>query len=127
MHGPNLLVSKVSRYVVLTVHKAGGYSRKWKSNLYNVPLIKNNGVIVKILAMGMAMIKESLEAVDNEFAAQLFPDVDRDNLIRPIGQLDLLIRIQDMEIHPVVADKRKHRAGNICLLTLQFKTREKLK
>ena len=53
------------------------------TRLYNMPLVQNNGTIVKILVIGMVKIKESLEAVNHKF-----PKANRDNLIWPIGQVE---------------------------------------
>ena len=52
--------------VTCTVHVAGGHSKNWKTHLYNGLLVKNDGTIVKILAMGIAKISESLKAVDHK-------------------------------------------------------------
>ena len=83
---------------------ARGHSRDLETHLYEGPLIKNDRTIVKILAMGMEKITETLEAINHKPATQLFPDVDSDNLIQPIGQLDMLIGIQDLELHPGVTN-----------------------
>ena len=66
--------------------------------------------------MGMEIITDNLEAIDHRPAACLFQGVDRNNLIKTIGQVNLLVRIQIVEIHPIVVE-RKHIAKNLHLLS----------
>ena len=54
--------------------------------------------------MGMGEITENLQAINYKPATQLFSDMNSDNLIQPFGQVDLLIRIQITDIHPIVID-----------------------
>ena len=73
-----------------------------------------------MLALGMGMITDDLEAVDITPAARLFSRIAKTKLRRPMGQVDLLISIHVAEIHPIVADAVRHKSGNLRMLTLQF-------
>ena len=64
-----------------TVYVAGGQSKEWKTCLYCVPLLKNIGTMVKVMAIGMDKITKDLEAIDHQSANGLFPDVDSNNLV----------------------------------------------
>ena len=57
--------------------------------------------LVRVLALGMEMITEDLEAVDITQAARLFSRRAKTKLRRPVGQVDLLIGIHVAEIHPI--------------------------
>ena len=67
--------------------------------------------------MGMETITEDLEAVNHLPAAKLFRGINKSDLIRPVGQVDLLIGIHIAEIHPLVADAKRHKRGNLRLLS----------
>ena len=67
--------------IVCTVYVAGGHTKKWKTQLYHIPWLKNDGTIVMFLAMGMAKLTGDLEAINHKSAPGLLPDVDKDDLI----------------------------------------------
>ena len=90
--------------------------------LYNIHLLRNDGRLVRVLALGMENITEDLEAVNITPAAKLFSSIAKSKLRRPVGQVDLLIGIHIAEIHPLVADAKKHKVGKLRLLTSQFGT-----
>ena len=41
------------------VHVAGGHSKEWKTKLYQVPILKNDGRLVRVLALGMETTRVS--------------------------------------------------------------------
>ena len=86
------------------VHVAGGHSKEWKTKLYQVPILKNDGKLVRVLALGMETITEDLEAVNITPAARLFSRIAKSKLRRPVGYVDLLICIHVAEIQLIVAD-----------------------
>ena len=90
--------------------------------LYNVPLLRNDGRLVRVLALGMETITEDLEAVDITPAAKLFSCITKSKLKRPVGHIDLLIGIHIAKIHLIVVDAKKHKVGNLQMLTSQFGT-----
>ena len=70
----------------------------------------------------METITEDLKAVNITPAAKLFSRIVKSKLTRPVGQVDLLIGIHIAEIHLIVADAKKHKVGNLRMLTSQFGT-----
>ena len=106
--------------VVRMVYTTGGKGTEWKTMLYKIPLMKNNGDIVNVIAMGLDQVTEDMQKINHEPAGKLFPMIDSDKLTRPWGPVDLLVGIQMAEIHPVVKDQDRHKVGNLRLLTSQF-------
>ena len=68
----------------------------------------------------METITEDLDTVDISPAARLFKGVNKSDLIRPVGPVDLLIGIHIVQIHPLFADPKKHIKGNLRMLMSQF-------
>ena len=70
--------------------------------------------------MGMEKITGELEHVDHHPIARLFPSIDPWKLIRPGGEINLLIGIGLAEIFPYLKDPELHHHGNLRILTSEF-------
>ena len=74
-----------------------------------------------MLAFSIDTITAPMDYVDVRPALKVFPDVNcLATILRPVGEVDLLLRIHYSELHPVLADPVKHRVGNLRLLTSRF-------
>ena len=51
--------------ITRTVYVAGGSGQEWATNLYNVPLLKNNSTVVTVMAMRMVTMTKRLEVIDH--------------------------------------------------------------
>ena len=94
---------------------AGGSTKEWDTALYSIPLMKNDGTEVRLLATAVDQITNELARVDVTAAATMF-GCRASELLRPSGQVDLLIGIQSAAIFPTVRATR----GNLRLLRSQF-------
>ena len=94
---------------------AGGSTKEWDTALYSIPLVKNNGTEVRLLATAVDQVTKELARVDVTAAATMF-GCRASELLRPSGQVDLLIGIQSAAIFPTVRATR----GNLRLLESQF-------
>lgn len=88
-----------------TVYIAGQNRQKWRTRLYNIPLLKQDGMTILVQAMGMDVVTEELENMDNQLVVSLFPEVCIDALALPTGPVNLLVGIQVAEIHPIVTNE----------------------
>ena len=94
--------------ITKTIETAGGGTKKWLSHTYSIPLLKQLGEVLRVIAMGVDKITGELEHVDHHPIASLFLSVDPWKLIRPSGQIDLLLRIGLAEIFPYLKDPELH-------------------
>ena len=66
-------------------------------------------------------IEAPTENVDLRPALKVFPKVKAlERILRPIGDVDLLLGIQDADLPPYLAKPIKHCKGKLCLLTSRF-------
>ena len=72
---------------------AGGTCKNWNTKMYSIPLLKNDGQVVWVVAMGMGKITEELKFIDHLPAVDLFPAIESWRLRRPHSAVDLLIGI----------------------------------
>ena len=70
--------------------------------------------------ISMAKITGELEHMDHHPIASLFLSVDPWKLIRPSGEIDLLLGIGLAEIFPFLKDPELHHCGNLQILTSEF-------
>ena len=51
----------------------------------------------------------------------MFPEVkDLYTILRPEGEVDLLLSVHDAHLHPILTNPDKHRVGKLRLLTSKF-------
>ena len=76
------------------------------------------------MAYSIGIITSPTEDIDLGPALREFPELRNDyrKIMRPTGDVDLLIGIQDARLHPYLADPGKHCRGNLRLLTSMFGT-----
>ena len=54
-----------------------------------------------------------MEEVNVRPALKVFPGVQGFEILRPKGEVDLLLGIQDADLHPFLANPKKHRVGKL--------------
>ena len=74
----------------------------------------------KVLAYSIDTITAPTVHVDVRPALKVFPEVNFHDISRPEGDVDLLLGIQDADLHPILANPTKHRVGKLRLLTSKF-------
>ena len=73
------------------------------------------------MAYSIEMITAPTEDADLKPALKVFPEVkDLYKIVRPTGDVDLLLGIQDADLHPYLAKPSKHCKGKLRLLTSRF-------
>ena len=87
--------------------------KKWMGKMYSIPLVKQSGEVIRVIAMGVDKIMGELEYVDHDPIASLFLSINPWKLIRPSEDIDLLIGIGLTEIFPYLKDPELHRRGNL--------------
>ena len=112
------------RPVVQWLQSTGRDAEEWRTIAYKATLVNHLGWDHSILVFEIGTIKAALKPVDVEPVMVLFageiPDLYY--VRRPVGEVDLLIEVQQAGLFPVVADLERHRVGNMGLLTSDFKT-----
>ena len=89
------------RPVLLNLVRSGGDMVQWSNKAYFIPLVDRDGNTRIILAQEMEKITETVEDVNVTAAAKLFPQVTSyADIMRPRGNIDLLVGIHCMEIQP---------------------------
>merc|ERR1712215_647441 len=97
----------------------GGKVSEWKTKANFVPLIDRGGKVHKELAYSIGIITSPTEDVDLRPALREFPELRNDyrKIMRPTGDVNLLIGIQDARLHPYITDPVEHCKGNLRLLS----------
>ena len=107
--------------VLQSLYMTGGQVKEWRTEAYHVPLVDRNGKVHKVMAYSIEIITAPMEDADLKPALKVFPEVkDLYKILRPEGDVDLLLGIQDADLHPYLAKPNKHCIGNLCLLTSRF-------
>ena len=71
----------------------------YTTKLFMIPLINRDGGITEIHAYGIKKITSDMKPVNLDDIAKVF-EVKPDQLIRPVGSVDLLIGIPHVDIMP---------------------------
>ena len=74
----------------------------------------------KVLAYSIDTITAPMGHVDIRPALKVFSEVNYQDILRPEGDVDLLLGIQDADLHPILANPAKHQVGKLRLLTSKF-------
>ena len=99
----------------------GGRIKAWQTEAYHVPLVDREGTVHYVLAYSINTITSPTDYVDVQPALKVFPDVNcLVTILRPVGEVDLLLGIHHSDLHPVLADPVKHRVDKLRLLTSRF-------
>ena len=84
-------------------------------------MVDMGGKVHKVMAYSIEIITAPTEEADLKPALEVFPEVkDLCNILRPTGNVDLLLGIQDANLHPYLAKPNKHCVGKLRLLTSRF-------
>ena len=108
--------------MVQRLQSTGRGAEDLRTTCYKATLVNNLGLDHTILIFEFGTITAALRPVDVDPAMELFagkiPDLSF--VRRPVGEVDLLIGVQNPGLFPVVADLERHRVGNIRLLSSDF-------
>ena len=107
--------------LVLTM-TAGGKPIWWKTMAYWIPLVDMKGKVHKVLAYAMEHIMMRLNYVEVRGVARLFKGIKPPDILRPSGEVDLLMGMEDAELHPRVLQC----VSNLRLMSSIFGTRHLL-
>ena len=73
------------------------------------PLVDRAGTVHKVLAYSIETITIPRDYVDVRPALKVFPEVKEfATILRPKGEVDLLLGIHDADLHPILANPKKH-------------------
>ena len=102
----------------------GGQEQVWRTKAYYIPLIDRCGKVHEVMAFSIDTITSPMEDADLRPALKEFPELkgDYSKIMRPTGDVDLLIGINDAHLHPYLANPGKHCKGKLRLLASKFGT-----
>ena len=106
------------RPIQQTITTAGGERTVHSTKQYWLPLRKRSGEVYRVLCIGMDRITEDVGLVDVAEAAGLF-GLEKSDVYRPQGQVDLILGIHEVGVFPV----HKAMRGNLQLLGSCFGSR----
>ena len=104
------------REVDISIISVGNNHAVLKSKEYVVPLVDLEGKSHVICAFGMDEITSCLQHINTEQISARFPEIRKTDILRPKGEIDLLIGVDQCTIMPTVIKT----VGNIQLLKNQF-------
>ena len=110
------------RPVQQSLYTTGGQVKAWQTEAYHIPLVDRKGTVHRVLAYSIEMITAPMDHVDIQPALKVFPEVRACDIFRPKGEVDLLLGIQDADLHPILTNPKKHRVGKLRLLSSRFGT-----
>merc|ERR1711895_204901 len=92
------------RPVLQTLQTTGGWIKAWQTEAYHIPLVDREGTVHSVLAFSIDTIIAPMDYIDVRPALKVFPEVNcLATILRPEGQLDLLLGIHYSDLYPVLA------------------------
>ena len=77
-------------------------------------MVDREGTVHEVLAFSIDTITSPTDYVDVRPALKVFPEVNSlATILRPKGEVDLLLGIHDADLHPILANPNKHRVGKL--------------
>ena len=77
-------------------------------------MVDREGAVHSMLAFSIDTITSPMDYVDVRPALKLFPDANcLATILRPVGEVDLLLGIHYSDLHPVLADPVEHRVDRL--------------
>ena len=95
------------RAVLQSLVTTGSQVKAWQTEAYHVPLVDRKGTVHKVLAYSIDTITAPTGYVNIRPALKVFPEVNFHDILRPEGDVDLLLSIQDADLHPILAKPNK--------------------
>lgn len=102
--------------IQLSVVKVGGSKEEIRSSVYTLPLIDESGKTVTFQVYGIDRISSPMQYINLEGVLHLFEGLNKDDIERPEGEIDVLIGFEYAGHHPV----RKQSSGHLLLLRNRF-------
>ena len=94
--------------VSLTIVKAGGTSENISSFKYTVNLYDECGVMVEFIVYGITKISTSIESINVASVIEMLPGTCNTDIIRPEGEVDILIGLDYAAFHPQMLQNKEH-------------------
>ena len=98
--------------ITLTVTKVGGVQEKLMSYQYILPLVD----ILEFEVYGIGKISTEVRSIDVQGVIKLFIDVRKEEILRPDGEIDVLIGFEYAGYHPV----REQSSGHLLVMCNRF-------
>ena len=109
--------------VTLSMQVTGRESKTWDTFAFFVKLIDRCGEVHTVLAYQISSITAPLGKVEVEAAQRLFPHLKNvSDVVRPEGEIDVLIGIQYAGLFPWVDKRDRDVEGNLRLMSSKFGT-----
>ncbi|VDH89663.1 Hypothetical predicted protein [Mytilus galloprovincialis] len=102
--------------ITLSVTKVGNVTEHVQSKEYVIPLTDLGGKIWTIKAYGMEEVTAEVARVDMSRVEQLFKGINKNDIQRPTGQVDILIGTDCCILMP----NKEEQIGNLQLMRNQF-------
>ena len=102
--------------ITLTVTKVGGVQEKLMSYQYILPLVDKNGEILEFEVYGIDKISTEVRSIDVQGVIKLLIDVRKEEILRPDGEIDVLIDFEYAGYHPV----REQSFGHLLMMCNRF-------
>ena len=106
----------VGESVKLSVVKVGGSKVEIQSSVYTLPLIDQSGNSIEFQVYGIDKISSRMNGIDVVGVMHLFHGVNKAEVDRPAGEIDVLIGYEYAGFHPV----RLQSSDHLLLLGNQF-------
>jgi hypothetical protein len=87
-----------------------------RSSVYKLPLIDESGEIVNFRVYGIDRISSPAEGINLNGVMHLFQNINKEEIQRPNGEIDVLIGYQNAGYHP----EREKSSGHLLLLKNRF-------
>ena len=100
----------------LSVVKVGGVKEEMRSSVYKLPLIDESGETVNFRVYGIDRISSPVEGINLNGVMHLFQNINKQEIQRPSGEIDVLIGYEYAGYHP----EREQSSGHLLLLKNRF-------
>jgi hypothetical protein len=100
----------------LLVVKVGGVKEDMRSSVYKLPLIDESGETVNFRVYGIDRISSPVEGINLNGVMHLFQNINKQEIQRPNGEIDVLIGHEYAGYHP----EREQSSGHLLLLKNRF-------
>ena len=102
--------------VELSITKVGGHNEKITSNRYKLSLFDIRGEEIKFEVFGIDRITSDTQKVDIDGVVRFFNNVSKEEILRPVGPVDVLIGYEYAAYHP----QKEQTSDHLLLLKNRF-------
>ena len=113
-------LGSVGRPCVQNIQVSGHPMEPWQTKAHWVTMVSKASEEFLILAFEVEKITTAVDRVDVTPILDLFPGLTYEEVYRPMGEVDLLVGIQEASLHPTVSERSV--IDNLRLLDSKFGT-----